>query len=326
MAIDGHDGTDIRRVTGPVGPAGPATFDERELDLAAAVRTHVMVRDACLAPASAIADKLDRLDLRPWATTDPTDRAADGATGITARVSVVAQMATLRRRIRDTGALLPSERRRLVLLDVLASTQAAPAPDLSWSRTPVDLIGEAAAGIGHNISDVRRLARRLDIARHALPPVEIGPSTTRAVAESLRTVVGLSAGAAVAQAVLLLSDRVPTGWSPSSCGAVLLDPAPAGPVRFLGTHVARHDLAAFTDDLATLRVAADLSPVIHRYAAAMLPELAHDLQRLTVADNDEEAAVLHIAGDLALRTAALLPRGFRRFDRAGRSARFAVTD
>ncbi len=304
---------------GSIRRVGPATFDPREIALADALLRHMLLRDACLAPAGVINEKLDLLDLHAWEAA-PGDRAPTG--GLGGRVSVVAQMSRIRNEIRDAGSLLTGERRSLVLLEVLVATPTTPCPGLAWSRTPVDLLAEAAACIGYDAGDLRRLARRLDIARHALPPVEIGPSTTRAVAESLRSVLDLSPAAGVAYSILLLSDRVPAPFMPAACGGVLLDPGPDPSIRFLGTLVARHDLGAYVDDLAALRVAADISPTIHRYASVMLPELAEDLR--TAGVPAPEQGILQIAADLTTRTATLLPRGFRRTDRTGRPQRFHI--
>ncbi|WP_040156291.1 hypothetical protein [Mobilicoccus massiliensis] len=314
MAIDRPQRAGVQRAARQVGPAG---FDLREQQLADAIHHHVMLRDACLSPSAQIADKLDRLR-------EPSPIGADDVGGLAGRVSIVAQMSGIRRHMADTGALLACERRRLVLLDVLAALPHAPEDGMPWARNPVDLVGEAAAGIGYSVADVRRLARTLDVSRAGLPPVEIGPSTTRTFAESLRGVLQLTPGAAVANAILLLLDRVPEAWTPSACGAVLLDPGPRVLCRFMGTLVARHDLAAFGDDLATLRVAADLSPTVRRYASVLLPQLAEDLS--TVAAPAAEHEVLTLAADLAGRTAELLPRGFRRFDRAPRTTRFVIAD
>lgn len=280
-------------------PLGPASFDDRELDLAESVRRHVLLRDACLAPAPLMPGRLQRLG------------ALDGR--------VVARLATERHHLRNTGALLPDERRRLVLLDVLATLTDRPDPDGPWSRDPVDLVGEAAEALGHTATDVRRLARSLAKARAALPRVDVPASLARTLAEPLQGVLGVTPGAAIAQSVLLLTDRLPRPWSPSSCGLVLLDPAPLGPSSpcpdtFLGTMIARADLAAFVEDLATLRVAADVSPTLRRYAHVLLPDLADELRHTLAPDRERD--VLHLAATLVDRTTALLPRGFRRYDRS----------
>lgn len=291
MAIERPHRTEgPRRATRPLGPV---TFDDRELDLAEWIHHYVLLRDACLAPAHLMPEKLQRLG------------AMDGR--------VVAHLTSVRHHIRDTGILLPCERRRLVLLDVLAALPVSPEADVPWSRDPVDLVGEAAGPIGYAVSDVRRLSRTLAMARAALPPVDVPPSTARTLAETLRGVVGVTPGAAIAQSVLLLTDRLPQPWTPSSCGMVLLDPAPPGSAAFLGTMIARTDLAAFVEDLATLRVAADVSPTARRYAQVLLPEFAEELRGSVVPDRERD--VLHLAAALVDRTAALLPRGFRRYDR-----------
>ncbi|WP_169316327.1 hypothetical protein [Mobilicoccus pelagius] len=274
-------------------PLGPVTFDARELDLVEWIHHYVLVRDACLAPAHLVHEKLQRLG------------AADGR--------LVAHLSSVRHQIRDTGILLPCERRRLVLLDVLAALPASAEDDVPWSRDPVDLVGEAAAPIGYGPADVRRLARTLAMARAALPPVDVPPSTPQALAQTLRGVIGVTPGAATAQAVLLLEDRLPSPWTASACGMVLLDPAPVGHGALFGTLVARADLAAFVEDLATLRVAADLSATAGRYAQVLLPELAADLR--AVGRPGRPGDVPHLAASLVDRTAALLPRGFRCYDR-----------
>lgn len=296
MSIEHSHRTERRSIPRPVGPV---TFDDRELELAAWLHRYALLRDACLAPAHLMTEKLRRLG------------AADGR--------IVAHLTSVRHQIRDTGVLLPCERRRLVLLDVLAALPPTPEPDVSWSRDPVELIGEAAGSIGYDVADVRRLARRLAMARAALPPVQVPPSTARTLAETLRGVAGVTPGAAIAESVLLLTGRVPASWSPSSCGMVLLDPAPAGAPSFLGTHIARDDLAAFVEDLATLRVAADLSPTARRYAEVLLPELAEDLR--AVPAPAAELELLRLAAALVDRTAALLPRGFRPYDRTAHRRR-----
>lgn len=316
MSIEQPERAELRRSSRPVGPA---TFDSREIALADALRRHMLLRDACLAPAGVITEKLDLLDRDTWDAPSLGGAPVDGLEG---RVSVVAQMTRIRRQIRDAGSLLTCDRRTLVLLDVLVSSPATPCPGLAWSRAPVDLIAEAAACIGYDAGDLRRLARHLDIARHALPPVEIAPSTTRAVAESLRSVLDLSPAAGVAYSILLLSDQVPAPFTPAACGGVLLDPGPDPSIRFLGTLVARQDLGAYVEDLAALRVAADVSPTVHRYASVMLPELAEALRTARVPAPERDT--LGIAADLTARTAALLPRGFRRLDRTGRPHRFHI--
>lgn len=316
MAINGESRTHLPNSMAHVRPG---SFDAVATDLVDAIHHHVRLRDACLAPSEAIADKLDLLDRHRW----PRSTSASPATEQSAaHTSVVAQMSDIRRQIRDGAATLSSERRLLVLLEVLATTPEMPGPQLTWSKTPVDLIGEAATGLGYGGADVRRLTRRLDIARHALPPVTIGPSTTRAIAESLRGVLSCTPGASVAHAVLLLSDQVPAEWVPPMCGTVLLDRVGEGPSRFLGSQVARHDLAAFVEDLATLRVAAEISPTIRSYAVELLPQLAHDLRTLPYVAAEQQTCL--VAAGLTQRTAALITRGFRRFDRPGRTHRFAV--
>ena len=295
MAIERPHRTQSRRTT---RPAGPATFDAREAELAEWVHHYVRLRDACLSPSAHIADKLDRLG--------PLDG------------GLVAHVATVRHAIQDTGGLLPCERRRLVLLDVLAALPPTPDAETPWSRHPVDLLGEAATGIGYTITDVRRLSRTLAMARAALPPIDVSPSTVRAVADSLREVTGETPGAALAHAVLLLGDRMPRVWAPSACGTALLDPGPGLTPRFLGSVVARHDLSAFVEDLATLRVAANLSSTVARYAEVMLPELAEDLRSDATRGG---ASILGLAADLVDRTGTLIPRGFRRFGRTSHSPR-----
>ncbi|MDO5628390.1 MAG: hypothetical protein Q4G43_08730, partial [Mobilicoccus sp.] len=263
MTIDRPD-SGLRRSAPPVGPL---TFDLREQTLADALRRHVLIRDACLAPSAAIVDKLESLE-------HVLDASGSGG--------ILREIERARYEIIDMGSLLRVERRRLVVLDLLTGLPHTRS-DMGWSRSPSDLVTEAAAGLGFGRGEIRRLTRAVVAARRAAPTVSVGPSPARALAETLRSVSTCSAGTAIASAVLLLSGApVPAA---SRCGAVLVDPA-GGSGTYLGTIVARHDLSAFIDDLTTLGVAADIDPTVRSYATTLLADLATELSGVDVPDTE----------------------------------------
>lgn len=254
------------------------------------------------------------------------DGAAVGRTDVSSpgRVSIVALVGRLRHLIHDTSMVLPPQRRRLVVLDLLASCR--PTPGTAWSRPLERLLAEATSGTdaGMSAADVLRLARRLERSRRTLRVCTVpGPvSAVGALAEATGGVFALSPGAATVSAALLLSGVPVTERDFGRAGGMLLDPAPpdpdgllaavdpATPIRYLGTILALESHGMFLHELATLAVAAELSPTVASYAGATLPALAADLWRAGVARPDEEhAGRLRAGAQSALAVARALPSG-----------------
>lgn len=298
---------------------GPLSFDERELSLSVALRLHVLTRDACLASTSLMPIKIAALDevlLASMATLGANNA------WLHRQVSIVALIGHLRRHITESSVTLDADRRRLVILDLLATAQ--PAPGTAWSRPLDRLIGEATActGTGIPAADVTRLARRLARARRACHPeysIQTETPVVGALAEAAGGVLSLSPGAAVAIAYLLLSGCPTTTADLSRAGGLLLDPLPAplswvdqtSPTysgRYLGTMIASEAPQAFPHELATLQVAASLSTTIASYTVAALLSLATDLWREGVAASDEAAgARLRACAKTAFSVAGTLP-------------------
>lgn len=303
---------------------GPLSFDERELELSVALRLHVLTRDACLANTPFMPIKIATLDEALQASGATLD---ESCLWLHRHISIVALIGHLRRHITESSVTLDADRRRLVVLDLLATAQ--PAPGTVWARPLDRLIGEASAGTGVGIptAEVSRLARRLARARRDLPPQH--PLQTRtpaigALAEAASGVWSLSPGTAVASAYLLLSGCSSVTADLSRAGGLLLDPSPATPAltdqirppgfgRYLGSMIASEAPGAFLQELATLQVSATLSTTIASYAAAVLPALAGDLGGECAAASDDVAGIrLRACAKKAFSVAHSLPSTPRR--------------
>lgn len=311
---------------------GPLSFDERERSLSVALRLHVLTRDACLASTSVMPIKIAALDAALLASVATLD---ESCFWLHRHVSIVALIGHLRRHITEASVTLDADRRRLVVLDLLATAQ--PAPGTAWSR-PLDRItGEATActGVGISPAEVSRLARQLARAQRALHPEHLLQTRTPAIgalAEAAGEVLSLSPGAAVASAYLLLScyPRITTDLS--RAGGLLLDPMPANLAladqacppssgRYLGSMIASEAPEAFLHELATLQVSASLHTTIASYAAALLPALAADLGREGAAADTTAGARLRTCAKKAFSLAHSLPTPPRRRPHLLRSRR-----
>lgn len=290
--------------------AGPLAFDDRETTLAVALRLHVLLRDACLSAPGEMSDKLLALDDVRRAM--GVDAPAHGRhlDALVERVSVVRLVDRLRDTIRRTGGGLAPARRRLVVLDVLATT---PSPRPGWARPLPRLVAEAAGAGGLDVGDVEvaRLWRRLSAARDALAESEglDGPGgpggrgeagsapTTSAVAALggvLPDVVGSSPGSAALAGEALLRGRALAHWSPSRAGGIVLDGDADQPdetnAGHLGARLARVSPAALRAELATLSVAAAIDPDVRHHVRSGLTDLQAQLVSWTPGDEPGRAA------------------------------------
>ncbi|WP_168582989.1 hypothetical protein [Gephyromycinifex aptenodytis] len=316
-----HERADHRDRLAARPRVGPLSFDERELALSTSLRLHVLTRDACLASTSVMPVKIAAVD---EALFGASLSFGGRHTSLYEPVSIVALMKRLRSDIAAASLTMGAERRRLVVLDLLACLQ--PCSGTTWSRPLERLLAEATACTGTEVSaaEMTRLTRRLTRARRELPAAHAAPTRNPlvgAVAQAGSDVLALSPGGAVASACLLLA-----GWDVrqdelARGGGLVLDPLPtvvnptAAPLfgRYLGTVVAAESPAAFAHELATLEVSASADPTVAAYVAATLPALAADLWRQGAAA--AEASVgqgLQTCAQAALAAARTLPGRPRR--------------
>ncbi len=261
-------------------------------------RLHVLLRDAYYSSPEITALKLESLEsMRMSAVSSlPTVDIADYGSSSTG----VRLIERLRFTIALMGEEMTTQQRRRIVLDLLFS--AAPAAYQPWARSPEPIVADIAGVLGLSLSsgDLARLYRHHRNTRKALWNTvrtsgvravscsDGGPH--EAVAEALRSAMGLCPEAALASAVALVRGEpgVPTN---GIAGGVLLDRlctdhTPALD-RYVGTALARTSLPTLAYHLATIEVACLTDPDVRIAVSPLLARVAADMAATLPRDDDE---------------------------------------
>lgn len=276
----------------------PLAASAQESRVTRFARLHVLLRDAYYSSPEITALKLESLEALRLAAVSSLpllDTTEHGSAGTGVRL-----IERLRFAISVMGEEMNAQQRRRIVLDLLFS--AAPPAYQPWARSPEPIIADIAGVLGLSLSsaDLVRLVRHHRSTRKALWSTvrtsgvravtcsDGGPQ--EAVADALRTAMGLCPEAALASAVALVRGEPGTATTGISGGVILdrlcNDQAPALD-RFVGTALARTSLPTLTYHLASIEVACLTDPDVRTAVSPVLQRLAADLSATLPRDDDE---------------------------------------